>query len=90
LLREKRLPVESSLIVYVQTTTTEGVSGSSAANRADTGNQRVIAAAFAAAGKMINNSKNLPQIASGRCSGSESSEYERKRESLDGLDGQYD
>jgi hypothetical protein len=77
--------------VYVQTTTTEGVNGSSAANRADAANQMVIAAAaFAAAGKMINNSKYLPQIACGRCSGIESSEYERKRESLDGLDGQYD
>jgi hypothetical protein len=39
---------------------------------------------------MINNSKNLSQNPPLRCFVSESSEYERKRESLDGLNAQYD
>jgi hypothetical protein len=46
--------------------------------------------ALDAAGKMINNSKKLPRNAYERCFDSESSDYERKRESLDGLNGRYD
>jgi hypothetical protein len=48
------------------------------------------ALALDAARKMINNSKNLSQNPAERCFDSESSEYERKRESLDGLNAQYD
>jgi hypothetical protein len=46
--------------------------------------------ALDAAEKMINNSKNLPRNPFQRCFDSESSDYERKRDSLDGLNAQYD
>jgi hypothetical protein len=43
-----------------------------------------------AARKMINNNKILPQTAPERCFSSESGDYERKRDSFDGLNAQYD
>ncbi len=46
--------------------------------------------ALDAAEKMINNSKKVPRNPLSRCFDSESSDYERKRESLDGLNARYD
>ena len=46
--------------------------------------------AFLALSEMINNNKKLPQTLPLRCFVSESANYERKRESFDGLNAQYD
>jgi hypothetical protein len=46
--------------------------------------------ALDAAKKMLNNSKILPRNPPSRCFDSESGDYERKRESFDGLNAQYD
>jgi hypothetical protein len=75
--------------VCVQITIIKGVNGSSRESLAET-NDTETTQASAAARKMINNNKNLPQTAIVRCFSSESSDYERKRESFDGLNAQYD
>jgi hypothetical protein len=75
--------------VCLKTTTAEGVNDSSH-DSLDTGILGKLLSPLVAAEKMINNSKKLSRNPERRCFVSESSDYERKRQSIDGLNAQYD